>query len=159
MSEIMEVSNLYLENWILIKVELKSGNYQKNPESMSFTSKILVCNNQSSLIISKEWSRGKTFLFYASCRPVSAAHPSDLFPPEAGRNWQKRGRFVFRPAPSRSIKIRPVSRDVDAFSEAGWALPVRPGELRGWGERERAGGWVGERRERGRPRRTSPIPM
>lgn len=115
---------------------------------MSFTSKIIVCNNKSSLIISKEWSRGKTFLFYASCRPVSAAHPSDLFPPEAGRNWQKRGRFVFRPAPSRSIKIRPVSRDVDAFSEAGWALPVRPGELRGWGERERAGGWVGERRER-----------
>ena len=63
--------------------------------------------------------------------------PCPLRPAARPRNWQKRGRFVFRPAPSRSIKIRPVSRDVDAFSEAGWALPVRPGERRGrWQKRE-----------------------
>lgn len=58
--------------------------------------------------------------------------------------------FVFRPAPSRSIKIRPVSRDVDAFSEAGWALPVRPGERGGIPHRRRV------RETRGRARA---IPM
>lgn len=51
---------------------------------------------------------------------------------------------VFRPAPSTSIKIRPVSRDVDAFSEAGWALPVH-GQVNVGGAR-----WGGGGRDRSR---------
>lgn len=85
--------------------------------------------------------------------------PGPRSPLDPPRNWQERWvvfspfsffSFVFRPAPSRSIKIRPVSRDVDAFSEAGWALPVRPGERGGIPHRRRV------RETRGRARA---IPM
>lgn len=45
--------------------------------------------------------------------------PAILSPPRlVPDNWQESGRFVFGSAPSSGIKIRPVSRDVDAFSEA-----------------------------------------
>jgi len=44
-----------------------------------------------------------------SCRRSSAPFVPD--------NWRESGHFVFGSAPSSGIKIRPVSRDVDAFSE------------------------------------------
>ncbi|KAF7399140.1 hypothetical protein HZH68_007732 [Vespula germanica] len=47
------------------------------------------------------------------CRPNLKSRPG---------NWQKNSCFLLGPVPSRRIKIRPVSRDVDVFSEAGWAL-------------------------------------
>ena len=131
-------------------------------------------SNESPIASQERFSAGENRSYsLAFCRPVSAAHPSvlPLSPRSAARNWQKRGRFVFRPAPSRSIKIRPVSRDVDAFSEAGWALPVRPGERRGRESRKREResdrgtrrGKRGERRERqggrgGRAREPEPEP-
>lgn len=104
--------------------------------------------------LNNDSQRGETGL--SATRLDSLDPRSPLDPP---RNWQERWvvfspfsffSFVFRPAPSRSIKIRPVSRDVDAFSEAGWALPVRPGERGGIPHRRRV------RETRGRARA---IPM
>ncbi|KAL2722277.1 hypothetical protein V1478_009140, partial [Vespula squamosa] len=60
--------------------------------------------------------------------PSSQGH-SGLYRPNLKSrpgNWQKNSCFVLGPVPSRRIKIRPVSRDVDVFSEAGWALPAGP---------------------------------
>nr|KAF7423127.1 hypothetical protein H0235_008410 [Vespula pensylvanica] len=51
------------------------------------------------------------------CRPNLKSRPG---------NWQKNSCFLLGPVPSRRIKIRPVSRDVDVFSEAGWALLAGP---------------------------------
>ncbi|KAF7396166.1 hypothetical protein HZH66_007028 [Vespula vulgaris] len=56
------------------------------------------------------------------CRPNLKSRPG---------NWQKNSCFLLGPVPSRRIKIRPVSRDVDVFSEAGWALLAGPVVERG----------------------------